>query len=371
MSHEFRTPLNSIISLSQMLQSELDGPLSDEQRKQATFIRGAAQSLSETVNDLLDIAKIEAGKVALRIGEFDLRDVFTALRGMFRPQLASGAVSLELNLPPEGTTMISDEGKLTQILRNLLSNALKYTERGSVRVSFDIGEERIAVSVSDTGIGIPPDYLEAIFQEFVQVDNTLQRRVKGTGLGLSLSRRLAHLLGGGIEVVSELGAGSTFTVDIPRYLEAPAEVEVHTATAGRAAGEVRRRSSTALLVDDEDTARYVLRSLLPEKIAVIEASSGAEALEKLRSATPDFVVLDVAMPAMDGFEVARRLRASDRTASIPLIFYTSLELADGQKEEASRLGIPVVSKTQPSRDVASARLKRVLSELGLLPTGAE
>ena len=222
LSHELRTPLNAMISLSGLLLDRTDGDLTGEQEKQVRFIRKSAESLREMVNDLLDLAKIEAGKTELRPSAFQVADLLGALRGMFRPLLANDAVSLVVEEPAVGVgTIYSDEGKLSQILRNFISNALKFTERGEVRVRAEgrCGEDGspglITFSVSDTGIGIAPADRERIFEDFAQVDGPLQRRVRGTGLGLPLARKLAELLGGHVAVESEFGAGSTFSVTVP------------------------------------------------------------------------------------------------------------------------------------------------------------
>ncbi len=216
MSHEFRSPLNSILALSGLLLSRSDGELTKEQDQQVGYIKRAAADLLELVNDLLDLAKVEAGKVEAKPIEFEVANLFAALRGMLRPLLLNQAVDLVFDDAGHIPALYSDEGKISQILRNFISNALKFTENGEVRVSAAIsGPGEIAFSVSDTGIGIAPEDQESIFQDFVQLDHPLQRRVKGTGLGLPLSRKLAEFLGGKVEVQSRLGAGSTFTLRIP------------------------------------------------------------------------------------------------------------------------------------------------------------
>lgn len=215
MSHEFRTPVNAIICLSQLLLERLDGDLSSEQEKQVSFIRSSALGLSELVNDLLDIAKVEAGKVTIRPNHFEISDLFNALKGLLRPIVAPLEVNLIFKEPLDLPTLHTDEGKVSQILRNLVSNALKFTPHGEVKVSAELGEDRtIIFAVADTGIGIAPTDIELIFEEFVQIENPLQSQFKGTGLGLPLCR-LAQLLGGRISVTSALELGSTFTVTLP------------------------------------------------------------------------------------------------------------------------------------------------------------
>jgi signal transduction histidine kinase len=218
MSHEFRTPVNSIQALARLLLERTDGELTPEQDRQVTFIRKAADGLAELVNDLLDLVKVEAGKIVVRPVEFDVEHLFGALRGMLRPLLLNESVALVFEDPERLQVLYSDEAKVSQILRNFVSNALKFTERGEVRVGARESPdgESIVFTVADTGIGIAPEDQERIFQEFTQIDNPLQRRVQGTGLGLPLCRKLAELLGGQVGVQSTPGAGSTFTAIIPR-----------------------------------------------------------------------------------------------------------------------------------------------------------
>lgn len=216
MSHEFRTPLGSILSITSLLSDELDGPLSPEQHKQVAFVSTAARELSDMVDDLLDLAKIEAGRITISPAWFDMFDLFAALRGMFRPIVDAGAVDLIFEEPVGLPRLYTDDKKLAQILRNFISNALKFTLRGEVRVSARLeGHDRIRFAVSDTGIGIAPELHASLFEDFTQVDSPLQKRLRGTGLGLSLCKRFAVLLGGEVGLESSPGMGSSFFVIIP------------------------------------------------------------------------------------------------------------------------------------------------------------
>jgi signal transduction histidine kinase len=222
MSHEFRTPLGSIRSIARLLLDRMDGPLTDEQAKQVGFIQGAATELNEMVNDLLDLAKVEAGRVTISPAWFEMVDLFSALRGMFKPILSSDSVSLVFEEPEGIPPIYTDDKRLSQILRNFISNALKFTTDGTVRVSATLtGDSQVTFAVSDTGIGIAAEHLEVIFDDFVQVESSIQKRLRGTGLGLSLSRKLARLLGGDVAVTSAVGQGSTFSVTIPTRLTDP------------------------------------------------------------------------------------------------------------------------------------------------------
>ena len=221
MSHEFRTPLGSIRSLTRILLDRMDGPLGEEQTKQVEFIQQSAVELNEMVNDLLDLAKIEAGRISISPAWFELVDLFVAIRGMFKPLLMNDEVSLILEEPENLPRIYTDDKKLSQILRNFISNALKFTSKGEVRVGVTLTEHQtVTFSVSDTGIGIAPEHQTTIFKDFAQIDSPLQRKWRGTGLGLALSKKLAELLGGTVSMTSALGVGSTFSVTIPeRYSE--------------------------------------------------------------------------------------------------------------------------------------------------------
>ncbi|MFK5735135.1 histidine kinase [Pseudomonas urmiensis] len=216
MSHEFRTPLGSILSITSLLADEVDGPLSKEQQLQVAFVSSATRELSDMVDDLLDLAKIEAGRITISPAWFDMLDLFAALRGMFRPIVDTGSVDLIFEEPQGLPQLYTDDKKLTQILRNFISNALKFTTRGEVRVSAQLhGSDQIRFAVTDTGIGIAPELLEGLFEDFAQLDSPLQKRLRGTGLGLSLCKRFAALLGGEVGVDSVPGEGSAFFVIIP------------------------------------------------------------------------------------------------------------------------------------------------------------
>lgn len=225
MSHEFRTPLSSIRALSKLLLARADGELTEEQEKQVGFILQGTIALNDMVDDLLDLAKIEAGKVDVRPERFQVEDLFRALRGMLRPLLVNPALVLTFHDPEPGLAIYGDQGKLGQILRNFISNAIKFTESGeiAVRASPRRAAGMIDFHVSDTGLGIAPQHIELIFEEFSQVENHLQAKVKGTGLGLPLCRKLANLLDGSVGASSIAGAGSVFTVSIPLEYAAPGD----------------------------------------------------------------------------------------------------------------------------------------------------
>ena len=226
MSHEFRTPLTSMASITGILLSRLDGPLTAEQQKQVEFIRGSTRELTEMVNDLLDLAKVEAGRITISPEWFEMVDLFAALRGMFKPIVATSSVNLTFDEPDGDIKLYTDDKKLSQILRNFISNALKFTPQGDVTVSARLVDENLVeFAVTDSGIGIAPEHIPNLFADFVQLDVRLQKRLRGSGLGLSLARKFAELLGGKVSVDSELGKGSRFSVILPQKLDARVETK--------------------------------------------------------------------------------------------------------------------------------------------------
>lgn len=350
MSHEFRTPLNSVLALSRLLLDRIDGDLTPEQERQVGYIRRSAESLLELVNDLLDLAKVEAGKADVKPSAFTVGELFGSLRGALRPLLTSQAVELIFDIPDKVPNLFTDEAKVTQILRNLISNALKFTEQGEVRVSatFDAERERVNLSVRDTGIGIAPQDHARIFEEFSQVDTRLQRRVKGTGLGLPLSRSLAELLGGELTLESVPGQGSVFTLSIPPERGDPSRAQ-------RPSNSGRKR---VLLIDDDETFRYVMRQIIGNepRYEYIEAVDGDVGLKTAREQKPDVIILDLQMPTMDGFTVLQELNADSRTSVTPVIVSTSLNV---NAELKARLpaGTRVISKNTISRENVSLFLR--------------
>jgi len=333
MGHEMRTPIHSILSISQFLLQRLDGELTDEQDKQVRIIRNTARDLAQFIDDLLDLAKAQAGKVAVRVEQFAVAQLFNTLRGIFRPLAQEARVPLYFEDPPEMPPLVTDESKLSQILRNFISNALKFTEQGDVRVSVMAGAgDTVTFSVTDTGIGLAPEHLAYVFEEFTQIDSALQRRTKGTGLGLPLAKRLASLLGGEVAAQSTTGSGSTFTATIPRVFAPPSDAEPDTpAPAITALAPIQQRYR-AVIIDDDEAGRYVLRRRLGSAFSVVEASSGRAGIEATRALMPDVVFLDLRMPGLSGFEVLALLAAEPALARIPVIIFTSQSVTDAERQ---------------------------------------
>jgi signal transduction histidine kinase len=356
-SHEFRTPVNSILALSKILLHRLDGELTPEQEKQVKYICQAADQLATLIDDLLDLRKVEAGKIQLRVEPFTVTDLFAALRGMFKP-LVNESVALIIDEPDELPELMTDQGKVAQILRNLVSNALKFTVRGSVRVSCRLapGGQLILFEVVDTGIGIAPENHRRIFEEFSQVENPLQISVKGTGLGLPLSQRLAGLLGGGIEIRSALGQGSTFTLAIPLRLDS----ERGATPAVSPAPATPMALDRVLIIDDNEIERYALRQFLStSRYEVIEATSGYDGLRLARQAHPHVIFLDLMMPDVHGFEVLKMLKAIEDTRRIPIVLFTSQRLETDSDRQRASAADALLMKSQLSRDIVIETMHRV------------
>lgn len=332
-SHELRTPLSSVLALSELLLQRTDGPLSDEQERQVRYIRGAAETLLALVNGLLDLARIEAGKTKVEVKEFDARGLFASLRGMFRPLHENAAVALLFEDADGLPKLRTDELKLAQVLRNLIANALKFTEQGEVRVSSARSEDgsRVRFTVADTGIGIRPDDLDRIFDEFEQIESHLQRRVKGTGLGLPLSRQLTELLGGTLTVQSEPGRGSTFTAEIPVVYSALEESLASAETPPTAASAVLE-GVRVLVIEDDEVMRYIVRrTLVARGCEVLEAPDGDAGLRTALERGPHVVVLDLNLPRRDGLSVLRELRADPKAGRTPVIVHTAQRLDEPER----------------------------------------
>ena len=326
MSHEFRTPLNSMLALSALLLEDRAQPLSPDQRRQVGYIRQAAEDLSELVNDLLDLATVEAGKVVVRPTEFDLRTLFAALRGMLRPLLVNESVSLVFEEPDDVPLMYTDEGKVSQILRNFLSNALKFTERGEIRVSARLTDDGRAVvcSVADTGIGIAPEDQERIFEEFTQIDNPVQKRVRGTGLGLPLVRKLTMLLGGSVSVESTVGVGTTFRATIPLVFAA---AQPRPAPAAPPAIDPAR--TPILLVEDSQQDQLLYEHYFrPSAFQMVLARTLREARDLVERVRPAAMVLDIRLGASDAWAFIAELRGVAATRELPIVVVTSIDDED-------------------------------------------
>jgi signal transduction histidine kinase/CheY-like chemotaxis protein len=353
MSHEFRTPLNSVLALSRLLLDRVDGDLTAEQERQVSYILRSAEGLLELVNDLLDLAKVEAGKTDVKLGTFAIGDLFGALRGALKPLLTNPAVDLIFDPIHDVPEIFSDEAKVAQILRNLISNAIKFTQSGEVRVSaaYEPEPDSITFGVRDTGIGIAAESQSLIFEEFSQIDTKLHKKVRGTGLGLPLSRHLAQLLGGDITLESVVGQGSIFRLNIPaRVQERPAKLD-----------PVDTVGKRVLVIDDDETFQYVIRQIISGggHYQVLEAIDGTQGLRRAREERPDMILLDLQMPHVDGFTVLNELRSDPGTDSIPVVISTSLTVDDDLRARLPT-GMPIMSKATLSRETVYSLLAQAI-----------
>ncbi len=354
-SHELRTPMTVILGFTGTLLRGTQGELNPPQRESLERVQRNARLLLGLINDVLDISKIEAGKAELRREVVSVPTLLRQVETDFEETARRKGLTLTTRAAADLATVISDPAKLTQILANLVSNALKFTESGNVEVRAEArGRRRWALVVTDSGIGIPEDEQEAIFEEFRQGESTAHQARGGTGLGLAIVRKLATLLGGTVGVQSEPGRGSTFTVTLPCELpggEPEAAPRPITAAAGR--------SRRALVVDDDESTRQLVRlELEPHGFAVIEASDGARAVELARRERPDVMVLDVLMPRLDGWTVLKALKEHADTRDIPVIIHSVVD----NRARGVALGAfdCLVKPVQPGR------LFEVLSRAGVL-----
>lgn len=365
LSHEFRTPLGSVLALSDMLLAHLDGPLTSEQDHQVSLIRRSVVTLSTLVEDLLDIARVESGREQVRASTFSIADLFDSLRGTVRPLQTTDKVVLTFEAEAV-EELHTDEGKLSQVLRNLVSNTLKFTEAGEIRVAATPGPDDLVVfTVTDTGVGIPSNAVDSVFEEFVQVPNKLQRKHKGTGLGLPLSRKLAELLGGTLTVRSVEGAGSTFTLTLPRHFELSRSKSPLTAREAAEGAFPTGHGKRLLVVDDHEAPRYLIGTRLRAAgFEVEEAHGGEEGLARVRQRPPDGVILDLVMPELSGYDVLEQLKADPSTRDIPVVIYTSKILLP---EDRARLGkaVAIVARPDATRTDFMVDMGEALLRAGL------
>ncbi len=345
MSHELRTPLNSSLILAKLLADNIDDNLTEEQVKYAKTIQSSGNDLLTLINDILDLSKIEAGHVEIRPEAVPVERLASNLRQLFEPVAAEKKLDLIVDIEAACPAEIeTDPQRLEQVLKNLLSNACKFTETGQVRLSIGkAANNRISFAVSDTGIGISAEQQQRVFEAFHQADGTISRKFGGTGLGLSISRQLAQLLGGTIDVQSEEGKGSTFTVTIPAGFdparlpprEIPASVAATVVPAAADAPRSTRptvlrrvkddRNALAdakrvlLVVEDDDKFAAILRDISREMgFHALVAGTADEALNLARDFLPSAIILDVGLPDQSGLSVLDRLKRDDQTRHIPI-----------------------------------------------------
>ncbi len=323
-SHELRTPLNAIIGFSELLRDPQFGLLGDRQTEFLMDIQDSGEHLLNLINDILDLSKIEAGRMEVHLQSVDVLQLLREAAAMLRHQAAKKGLELQLGGASQVGTAELDPGMFRQIVLNLLSNAVKFTGPGGRVDAVARAEGRdLVVEVADTGIGIAKDDQEKIFQEFYQADGSYSRKYQGTGLGLALVRRMLAMHGGAVSLTSAPGQGSRFTCRFPEAIReaALAEVAVPVAPAVAASAPARR---TILLVEDNALNRKLARNALRSRgYDVVEAESGEEALAVVHQCRPDLVLMDLQLPGMDGLETTRRLKGDPATSAIQVVALTA------------------------------------------------
>jgi len=333
MSHELRTPLNAIIGYSEMLEEETHELGKLENVKDLQKIQGAGKHLLSLINDVLDLSKIEAGRMGLHLETFDISQMINEMVTTLHPAISKNSNAIQVHVAEELGVMRADITKVRQILFNLLSNACKFTEHGTISVgvdrSMDEGQDWIRFRVTDTGIGITPKQKTNLFQEFTQADVSIARKYGGTGLGLAISYRYVRLMKGRISVESEPGQGSVFTV----YLPAKVTTEIAEGTQTEKTNdppaislETKSNLDTILVIDDDSTVRDLMSRFLTRLgFHVVAAASGEEGLRLAKQVKPLVVTLDVIMPDCDGWAVLNQLKADPELAEIPVIMVTVVD----------------------------------------------
>ncbi|MDP3738243.1 MAG: ATP-binding protein [Hyphomonadaceae bacterium] len=346
MSHEIRTPLNGILGMAQVLEMSA---LSDDQREQVATILDSGRNLMSLLNDVLDLSKIEAGKIAIIGADTDLTHTLRRLYRLWKPKAEESGLEFYLSLDADLPQVLNfDAVRVRQCVSNLVSNAIKFTHRGRVEVFVTAkkhpdGQYLVRVRVSDTGVGMDQETMDRLFSPFVQADDSTSRRYGGTGLGLSICRRLAELMGGEASVKSEIGRGSEFTLTFLAGEAAPQHRVVHEGVSmseDESRSTLKTQNLRLLLVDDHPINRQVASLFLrPFNMRVVEATNGKEALEALRREHFDLVLLDVHMPVMDGVETIATIRASaEPFADIPVVALTA-DAMSGDKERYLGMGM--------------------------------
>lgn len=347
MSHELRTPLTAILGLSEVLKIESYGPLTERQLKAVSNIEESGRHLLSLINDILDLSKIEAGKMELQIGPVSVQGLCQASLQFVKQMALKKQLKMSATYDPLVTRVQADERRLKQILVNLLSNAVKFTPAGG-QIGLEVKGDEIGQTVNftvwDTGIGISPEDLARLFQPFVQLDSSLSRQYAGTGLGLALTQRMINLHGGNISVQSTPGQGSRFTVLLPlsaakpEIETAPAETEKVVLSAGKVSSAHDAGAPLILLAEDEDNLSQLFGFYIQNLgYRLIYAENGLEALEQARQAYPDLIIMDVQMPELDGLEATRRLRVNADFATVPIIMLTAMAMP-GDRERCLLAG---------------------------------
>jgi signal transduction histidine kinase/DNA-binding response OmpR family regulator len=357
MSHELRTPMNAIIGFTRLVMRRSKDVLAPRQYENLEKISTSANHLLSLINDILDLAKIEAGRIEIYPVEFALEPVVAECLHTVEPMLRSEHVRLGQEVEADLPTLVTDRDKVKQILMNLLSNAVKFTRTGTITMRARSHHGAIVVEVADTGIGIPAEALEHIFEEFRQADSSTTREYGGTGLGLAISQQFARLLDGEITVQSAVGSGSTFTLTLPQRYRSAAPAAPMMDIPGRVEPTVTpEKAPVVLAIDDDPNVLYLLQeNLLEAGYQVIGAVHGTEGLQKARQLKPFVIILDILMPHKDGWQVLHELKTDATTRDIPVVL---LSIVD-QKDLGYRLGAFDYLLKPFDREAILAALRRI------------
>jgi len=331
MSHELRTPLNTIIGFSRVILKGIDGPITEQQRVDLTSIYNNGQHLLGLINDILDISRIEAGKLELIFEPVDLRQIIDGVMSTAVALVRDKPIKLEQDVDPELPTVRADGTRVRQVILNLLANAAKFTEEGQITLRANANKEHVIISVHDTGIGISPEDQAILFQEFSQVDASATRRAGGAGLGLAISRHLVEMHSGRIWVESEPGVGSTFTFTLPVAGPEAEWIEEPKALAGLTISPDRKL--ILAVEDDGGVITLYKRYLEKHGYQIVGLGEGEQAVRWARELSPYAIILDVLLPDKDGWAILEELKSSRETRQIPLIVCTIV--SDGEARALS------------------------------------
>ena len=365
MSHELRTPLNAIIGVTEMLQEDARDLKRDDQIEPLDRVMRAARHLLALINDILDLSKIEAGRMELHVEFFSVTQTIDDVVKTVETLAAKNANRVVTDCSPALGLMHADQMRVRQALLNLLSNANKFTERGTVTINArqqdENGQSWITIAVTDSGIGMTAEQMGKLFQEFSQADSSTTRKYGGTGLGLAISRRFCQMMGGDISVESEPGRGSTFTIRLPRITGHVREVAATQDGLARSRSEASLEAPLILVVDDDRTVREVIKRFLERAgYAVVTASDGHEGLRLARELGPAAITLDVLMPNLDGWTVLAAIKGDPELANIPVILMTIVD----EKNRGYSLGACDYLVKPVNRDKLAEVLRNICGSVG-------
>jgi len=335
MSHELRTPLNSILALSRVLIMQSGDKLTEEENEYLEIVERNGKQLLLLINDILGLSKIEAGKVELISSEISLKNTLEIITENIRPLADEKGLDLRLSVKDDLPLIETDEGKLNQVLQNVLGNSIKFTHKGGIDVSAVSDGSNISVCISDTGIGIPEEELPYIFDEFRQLDGTTSRQYGGTGLGLAIAKKTIMALGVSIHAESEPGKGSVFTIIIPVTLPEPSETDsvadfqavLPGANLNKSSAQDKKQKPRILLVEDNEATVLQVKAVLEKEGYLVDMAPGGQAaIDFISHTIPDGIILDLMMPGIDGFRVLESIRNFQRTEHVPVLVLTAKDL---------------------------------------------